>query len=74
MAKQRTVIKNIIYSFGIRIIILILGFILPRLLITSFGSEVNGLLSTVTQIFAYLALLEAGIGNSAVNALYKPLK
>lgn len=41
MAKQRTVIKNIIYSFGTRIIILILGFILPRLLITSFGSEVN---------------------------------
>ena len=74
MAKQRTVIKNIIYSFGTRIIILILGFILPRLLITSFGSEVNGLLSTVTQIFTYLALLEAGIGNSAVNALYKPLK
>lgn len=74
MARQRTVIKNIIYSFGTRII-LILGFILPRLLITSFGSKkVNGLLSTVTQIFTYLALLEAGIGNSAVNALYKPLK
>lgn len=43
-------------------------------MITSFGSEVNGLLSTVTQIFTYLALLEAGIGNSAVNALYKPLQ
>lgn len=74
MKKSRLIIKNIFYSFGTRIIILVLGFVLPRLLITSFGSEVNGLLSTVTQIFTYLALLEAGIGNSAVNALYKPLK
>lgn len=74
MNKEILIIKNLFYSFGTRIIILVLGFILPRLLITSFGSEVNGLLSTVTQIFTYLALLEAGIGNSAVNALYKPLR
>lgn len=74
MNKPKLIIKNLFYSFVTRIIILILGFILPRLLITSFGSEVNGLLSTVTQIFTYLALLEAGIGNSAVNALYKPLR
>lgn len=74
MKKTGLVLKNIFYSFGTRVIILILGFVLPRLLITSFGSEVNGLLSTVTQIFTYLALLEAGIGNSAVNALYKPLQ
>ena len=73
MLKKSKVIKNVLYSVGTRIIILMIGIIVPRLLIVSFGSEVNGLLSTVTQIFTYLALVEAGIGNSATNALYKPL-
>lgn len=53
--------------------IMALGIIIPRLVLVSFGSEVNGLLSTVTQIFTYVGLLEAGIGNASVNALYKPI-
>ena len=49
-----------------------LGFIVPRLMIKGYGSDVNGLVNTVTQIFTYMALLEAGIGQAARNALYKP--
>ncbi len=71
--KKQLIEKNIFYSFFTRLITLILGIIVPRLLIVSYGSEVNGLLATVTQIFTYLALLEAGIGNSTTNALYNPL-
>lgn len=72
--KSSLVIKNVFYGFGSKLIILVLGIIIPRLVITSFGSELNGFLSTITQIFTYFALLEAGIGNSAVNALYSPLE
>lgn len=72
--KNRAVLKNIFTSGGTRLAILAIGFILPRLMITSFGSEINGLVSTVVQIFTYLALLEAGIGNSTINALYAPLR
>ncbi len=50
-----------------------LGFVVPRLMIGSYGSDLNGLLSTTGQIFTYLALLEAGIGQAAKNALYGPL-
>ena len=71
--KAKLIFKNILVSGWTRIVIMILSIVMPRLLITSFGSEVNGLLSTVTQIFTYLALLEAGIGTSTVNALYRPL-
>lgn len=42
-------------------------------MITSYGSDKNGLLSTISQIFAYMALLEAEIGQAARNALYKPI-
>ena len=54
-------------------ITLALGLIIPRLVLVNYGSETNGLLTTVTQIFTYVALLEAGIGNASVNAFYKPI-
>lgn len=68
------IIKNIISGFGGQFIVIILGLIVPRLFITNYGSDVNGLLGTITQIFTYMALLEAGIGQAANNLLYKPFQ
>ncbi len=65
--------KNLFFSIFSQFMIMALGIIIPRLVLVSFGSEVNGLLSTVTQIFTYVALLEAGIGNASLNSLYKPI-
>lgn len=56
-----------------QIIIIVLGILVPRIMITNYGSDTNGLTSTLTQIFSYIALLEAGIGQSTRNALYKPI-
>lgn len=72
--KKSKLFKNIITGFGGQFIAIILGLIVPRLFITSYGSDVNGLLSTITQIFSYMALLEAGIGQAAKNLLYKPFQ
>lgn len=71
---SNNLIKNILTGFGGQIIAIILGIIVPRFFITSYGSDVNGLLSTITQIFTYMALLEAGIGQAAKNLLYKPFQ
>lgn len=65
--------KNVVTGFGGQLITIVLGLIVPRLIIQSYGSDVNGLLSTIAQIFTYMALLEAGIGQAAKNALYKPV-
>ena len=64
-----------IFTFGIlsQIVTLLLGIIIPRLVIVSYGSEVNGLLSSIRQIFVYVALLEAGIGTAALQAMYAPI-
>ncbi len=72
--KDNNLKKNVITGFGGQFIAIILGIIVPRLLINSYGSDVNGLLSTITQIFTYMALLEAGVGQSARNLLYKPFQ
>ena len=73
MRTRDSIIKNVVFGFGAKVIVIVLGMLIPKLLIESFGSDVNGLLSTVTQIYTYVALLEAGIGTAAVNALYRPL-
>lgn len=65
--------KNIFFGFGGQFIMIALGIILPRLFLVSYGSETNGLVTTVSQIYTYVALLESGIGNAAVNAFYKPI-
>ena len=64
-----------IFGFGIisQIVTLLLGILIPRLLIINYGSEVNGLLSSVKQVFVYVSLLEAGIGTAALQALYAPI-
>ena len=66
-------VKNVIFGFGGQFAVIVLGIVIPRIMITSYGSDVNGLISTVSQIFAYMALLEAGIGQAARNALFKPI-
>lgn len=72
-SRRKNLLKNAISGFGIQIIIMLLGIIIPRVMITSYGSDVNGLLNAITQIFTYMALLEAGIAQAARNALYKPI-
>ena len=64
---------NILISLAVQIINLLCGFVLPRLMINSFGSEAYGATSSITQFLAYITLLEGGIGGVARAALYKPL-
>ncbi len=69
--------KKIKYNFLLGIasefLSIVLGILIPRFILTSYGSETNGLLSSVTQIYSYIALLEAGIGVATVQALYKTI-
>lgn len=65
--------RNIIVSVFGNVFLILLGIIVPRITIVSYGSDINGLLHTVTQIFVYLSLLEGGIGQAVKNLMYKPL-
>lgn len=49
------------------------GFIVPKLVLESFGSEVNGMVSSITQFMGIIALMESGFGSVAKTAFYKPL-
>lgn len=51
----------------------ICGFILPRLILGHFGTEVNGLVNSITQFLGIIAFLELGVGAVVQSSLYKPL-
>ena len=71
--KDRRIKYNLLSGIVYQVVLLSLSFILPRLYLVNFGSEVNGVLSTIKQIFTYLCLLEAGVGLASTQALYKPI-
>lgn len=73
MNKGKKSLKIFITGVVSQIVTLGLGIIIPKLLIVSYGSEVNGLLTSIRQIFVYVALLEAGIGTASLQAMYEPI-
>lgn len=73
MLKQRTLSKNILVNILLQITVICNGLIVPRLIIGSYGSDVNGMITSITQFLSYITLLESGIGGVIKAALYKPL-
>lgn len=64
---------NSLSSIAYQVIAIICGLILPRLYILSFGSEVNGLMSSISQFLGFIALADCGIGAVVQSSLYKPI-
>lgn len=73
MNRTKSVIKNAIWDLGYYIIVIALGFLAPRYIILIYGSEVNGLSSTITQILNIILILQAGAATAAIYSLYKPI-
>ena len=71
--RSKKVIYNISTNLVLQVLVVLYGFIVPRVIIGSFGSEVNGLVSSITQFLAYITLLESGFGPVVKSALYKPI-
>ena len=66
--------KNFISALILQFATIIQGFVLPRLIIITFGSDVNGLISSITQFLSFISLLEGGLGAVVLAELYAPLE
>ncbi len=60
---------SVLYQF----IAIIIGLIIPRLILNAFGSEVNGLVSSITQMLTIVSFLDLGVGSVVQVSLYGPL-
>lgn len=65
--------KNMIYSIMYKFVLVVTGLIIQRYVLSSFGSDINGLYSSITQFLSYMILLESGVGTASIQALYRPL-
>lgn len=71
--RKKEVAYTIASNLLLQVVTALCGFILPPLIIGTFGSAVNGMVASITQFIAYLNIVEAGVGGAAIAALYKPL-
>lgn len=71
--RKKKLAANTVSSLLFRICTIICGFILPRLILSNYGSEINGLVNSITQFLGVIAFLELGVGAVVQSSLYKPL-
>ena len=71
--KKKEIIKNSIFEILHNFVIVIYGFIIPKLIISTYGSNVNGLISSIGNSLAYISLLDMGFSAVIRHHLYKPI-
>ena len=71
--KSKVTLLNVASSIMMQIVSVISALIVPRLILETFGSNANGLVSSITQFLNYIALVEGGITGVISANLYKPL-
>lgn len=70
---KKRLLYNTISSLGLQVVTVISGLILPKLIMQSYGSSVNGLVNSIAQFLGFITFLELGVGAVVQSALYKPL-
>ena len=71
--RKRKLCLNTSIALMNQIITLICGFILPRQILLSFGSDINGLVSSISQFLGFITLMDMGVGAVVQSTLYGPL-
>lgn len=64
---------NIVSTLANQLMATVCGIVVPRVLLSAFGSEAYGITVSITQFLSYITLLESGIGGVARGRLYGPL-
>lgn len=71
--RSKNALKNIAVYIVYEAIALILGVIFPRFIILTYGSEINGLTSTISRVLSLINLIQAGAVGAAIYQMYKPV-
>jgi O-antigen/teichoic acid export membrane protein len=73
LTRTKNTFRNLIWALLGQVIVLGFGFVMPRLIILTYGSAINGLTATIYQILNVLNLLQAGALGASIFALFKPV-
>jgi len=73
MNQKQLLFWNTCTSLIFQITTIICGFILPRVILKAYGSDVNGLVNSIAQFLSLIGFLDLGVGAVVQSSLYKPL-
>lgn len=71
--RSQKAFRSILSSMIVTLMTMLSRLIIPRLIIYNFGSDVNGLVTSIDQFLGYITVMEAGLSGVVHAALYKPL-
>jgi len=71
--RRHKLYANTVTSIVCEVVTIVCGILLPRYILLSYGSDVNGLVNSVKQFLLMIAFLELGVGSVIQSALYGPL-
>lgn len=71
--QSKLMFYNSISPLIFQLVNILCGFILPKLILSFFGSALNGLVNSICQFLGIISFLELGMGVVIQSSLYKPL-
>lgn len=71
--RSKKALINVISSIILQMLSIVSGLIIPRLIIETYGSGINGLVTSITRFLGFITLLEAGFGPVIKASLYKSI-
>lgn len=70
---KKIAIRNISTSFIWQMATMISGLLLPGMIINHYGSELNGLIASMTSFLSYISVMDSGVAGVIKAELYPPL-
>ena len=71
--RKKKVALNALAGFILQGLMTVYGLVFPRLVMSVYGSGVNGVLQSIAQFLGYISLLDAGVSAVIRAKFYKPL-
>ena len=72
-SKLKNLRWNSILALCYQAVLIVTGLLLPRFFLRFYGSEVNGLITSINQFLAFINICDLGISAVVSSAYYKPL-
>ena len=73
LSPARKVYYNVLTQGVLQVTSMAIGLILPRFILSAYGSEYNGIVLSITQFLAFIGVLRLGVAGATRVALYKTL-
>ena len=64
---------NMIWLLVYEVVLFASNLVLPKLIISTFGSEYNGIIGSITQFLSFVSILRLGVAGATRVSLYKSL-